>query len=229
MQYRQQFIVSIVIALCGAIATPASAVLITQTVDHQVTSTPDGANQIFDLDIDQNGTTDLTFRSIIGDTTDPTFASFADIVPPFGTINGEVIDSFTGDGFPTVSLLHLGDVVSSASLFSGNNDDGNLSSQIFPDGPTGNYQNQSGYVGIQFSAADGTHYGFAHITVNDLLAPQDPLAVFISTVSYESVAGQPVTVSNVPEPKSLALLVVAFAVFALQIPRRLRIDILRRA
>ena len=211
-----------VIALFVAIAKPATAVLITQTVNHQITSSPDGPNQIYDLDIDRNGTTDLTFRSIIGDTSDPTFASFADVLPPFGTINGVVIDSFTGDGFPTVSLLHAGGVVSSASLFSGNNDDGNLSSQIFPDGPTGNFQDQSGYVGFQFAAPDGTHYGFLQISVNDLLAPTDPLAVFISTVSYESVAGQSATISSVPEPASIALVGSALAICALRIPRRLR-------
>jgi hypothetical protein len=220
MRVRNDLAIFCIIALCAALATPASAVLITQTVDHQITSSPDGPNQTFDLDIDQNGTTDLTFRSIIGDTSDPTFASFADVLPPFATINGVVIDSFTGDGFPTVSLLHTGDVVSPASLFSGNNDDGNLSSQIFPDGPTGNFQNQSGYVGFQFAANDGTHYGFLQISVNDLLATTDPLAIFISTVSYESVAGQAAIVSAVPEPASVVLLGTALAIFALRMPRR---------
>lgn len=114
--------------------------------------------------------------------------------------------------FPTVSRLQVGDVVSSASLFSGNNDFGNLSSQFFPDPPSGNFQNASGYVGFQFETASGTFYGFEDITVNDLLATQDPLAVTIRSVSYETVAGQAITVAAIPEPFSAGMVGIGAAV-----------------
>lgn len=184
--------------------------LIVRMVNQLVTAIPDGPNQMFDLDIDQNGTTDLTFRSIIGLPEDPTFASFADIVPPFATINGVVIDSATGDGFPTISRLGLGDTISSARLFSGNNDFGNLSSQFSPDAATGNFQNQTGYIGLRFERMGETYYGFAQITVNDLQASQDPLAILISKVGFETVAGMGATI--VPEPGALSLLATAFAI-----------------
>ena len=201
-------------------AEPASAVLVTRTVNQQITALPDGPNQMYDLDVDQDGTTDFTFRSLIGLPEDPAFASFADVVPPFGTINGLVIDSFTGDGFPTASRLQVGAVVSSASLFSGNNDLGNLSSQFFPDPPTGNFQNQSGFVGFQFQSLGNTYYGFAQVTVNDLLAPQDPLAVTIGLVGYESVAGQQAIVTAVPEPTTLALAGLGLAAMVSRARRR---------
>lgn len=211
----------VLLTAVGALSTaPASAMLITRNVNHQVTATPDGPNQTYDLDVDLDGGTDFTFRSLIGLPEDPAFASFADIVPPFGTVNGVVIDSFTGDGFPTTSRLQPGAVVSSASLFSGNNDLGNLSSQFFPDPPTGNFQNQSGFVGFQFEGPGGTHYGFVQVTVNDLLASQNPLAVTLGTVSYESVAGQPAIVTAVPEPATTALAALALAALVTRTRRR---------
>lgn len=192
------------LAVSAIFAVPALAVPVVWAVNQQITAVPDGPNQMFDLDVDQDGTTDFTFRSIIGIVDQPDFASFADVKPPFAAINGLVIDSFTGDGFPTASRLQLGTVVSPASLFSGNNDLANLSSQFFPDPPTGNFQGQSGYVGFQFQNFGGIHYGFAQITVNDLFAAQDPLAVTIGAVGYESIAGLPVVV-GVPEPATAVL------------------------
>lgn len=214
------FSLALFVAAWAMSARPTSAVLITRTVNQQITALPDGPNQIYELDVDQDGMADFTFRSLIGLPEDPAFASFADIVPPFGTINGVVIDSFTGDGFPTASRLQPGALISSASLFSGNNDLGNLSSQFFPDSSTGNFQNQSGFVGFQFQSLGNTYYGFAHVTVNDVLAPQDPLAVTIGVVAYESVAGQPATVVAVPEPMTMALAGLGFAAIVARAWRR---------
>lgn len=212
---------AVLIVACLALSTKrASAVLISRNVNHEITATPDGSNQMYDLDVDQDGTIDFTFRSLIGLPEDPTFASFADIKPPFGTINGVVIDSSTGDGFPTTSRLQLGAIISSSSLFSGNNDLGNLSSQFFPDPPTGNFQNQSGYVGFQFESLGKTFYGFAQVTVHDLQANPNPLAVLIGTVSYESVAGRAAVVSAVPEPSSVVLAVLGLAGAGLAVSKR---------
>lgn len=94
------------IAMC-LLAADAQAAVVTRVINQVITAIPDGPNQIYDLDVNQDGTTDFTFRSIIGLVSDPSFASFADIVPPFASINGVVIDAFTGNGFPTYLFTAL--------------------------------------------------------------------------------------------------------------------------
>lgn len=203
-----------VAALLLTTAAPADAALITRLVNQKLTAIPDGPNQMFDLDVDLDGTTDFTFTTIIGIPDEPTFASFAVIDFPFGTNNGVVVDAFTGDGFPTVSRLGFGDTVSAADRFSGPNDQGNLFFVTIFDPPSGNFQNRTGFVGLRFESGGQTFYGFAQVTVNDLLAPTDPLAVTIGVVGYESVAGAPAAIA--PEPASAALAGVGLAVLGIR-------------
>jgi len=49
----------------------------------------------------------------------PLAGGFDTIDFPFGSNNAAVIDSVTGDGFPTVSRLNEGDTISGGSTFSG--------------------------------------------------------------------------------------------------------------
>lgn len=183
----------------------ASAALVTRQVNHTLTATPDSPNNIYDLDIDLNGVKDFKFTTIIGVPEDPTFASFSVVDHPFGSSNAYVIDALTSDGFPTIRLLKPGASIGPTSFFSGPNDQGNLFFIAFPDAATGNFQNQTGYIGLRFTRGADTLYGFAQITVNDLLAPQNPLALTIGTVGYESVAGQAVQTPAVPLPAAATL------------------------
>jgi hypothetical protein len=75
-------------------------------------------------------------------------------------------------------------------------------------------------VGFQFQSLGDTYYGFAQVTVNDLLVPQDPLAVTIGVVGYESVSGQPAIVTAVPEPTMLALTGLGLAAMVSRARRR---------
>ena len=64
-----------------------------------------------------------------------------------------------------------------------------------------------GYVGIQFFAADGLHYGWIRVLggfENDGT---------ILDYAYNSVPGQTITVGAVPEPSTLAVLAVGAAAF----------------
>lgn len=200
-----------------AFSSPLQAALVTHLENHTLTATPDSPNNIYNLDVDLNGVSDFKFTTIIGDPTDPTFASFSVVDHPFGSSNAQVVDALTGDGFPTIRRLHPGDIVGSSSLFSGPNDQGNLFFIAFPDAATGNFQDQTGYIGLRFARGSDTLYGFAQVTVNNLLAPHNPLAVTIGLVGYESVAGQSVQIpSSVPMPAAaklggvgLVLLVIA--------------------
>ncbi|MEO8249988.1 MAG: hypothetical protein ABI589_11515, partial [Burkholderiales bacterium] len=74
--------------------------------------------EAFDLDLDQNGTTDFTFSTALT-LFDPFFIVGFDVVDiPFGSSNGVVIDSVSSTGFSNASRLSPGDAVSATSLFS---------------------------------------------------------------------------------------------------------------
>jgi hypothetical protein len=144
----------------------------------------------YNLDVNLDGTTDFTFEAAY--VPDPVLTvGFDQIDFPFGSVNGAVIDTQTNDGFPTTSLLGLGATISSSSLFCQSGDKADLFYYDTIDPQTGNFGGTTGYAGFQFAAADGTHYGFAQISVKDLNDPANPLDLTIGTVSYNSVAGQP--------------------------------------
>jgi hypothetical protein len=204
MTVGTRFIVGLAV-IAYLVAPSAEAAPILRSVNATLTAVPDGPNNFYDLDVDLDGTTDFGFTTIIGIPEDPTFASFAVVEAPFGSQNGARIDAFTGDGFPTVSRLALGDTVSATDpFFLAGFEQGNLFFVTAFDPPSGNFQSQTGFIGLRFERDGALHYGFAQVTVNDLFAAQDPLAVTIGIVGFESVAGAPVQVQAIPEPASLA-------------------------
>ena len=159
----------------------------------------------YNLDVDQNGTTDFTFQAAY--VPDPVLTvGFDQIEFPFGGGNGVVIDTQTNDGFPPTSLLKSGAMISSASLFCLSGDDADLFYDDTLDPTTGNFGGQTGYVGFRFTAADGTHYGYAQVTVKSLNSAVNPLDLTIGTVAYNTTPGQAITISSVPEPMSAAIM-----------------------
>ncbi len=182
----------------------ASASVVTRQVNAMLTATPDGPNNDYALDVNQDGVSDFTFQTIIADPADPGLAAFAQILIPFGTINGEASDSAVGSGFAIVSKLAPGGIVGPASTFSGINDNGGLFLIDFTDPASGNFNNASGYVGLKFASGADTLYGFAYVTVNDLFAATNPLAITIGQVGFETTPGLAITLPPVavPEPVS---------------------------
>lgn len=184
--------------------TPSvQAALVVRNVNAMLTAT-DLAS--FNLDLDQNGTNDFTFKASL--VPDPVLTVGFNVVDfPFGSNNGLVIDSFAGDGFPAASLLSEGNVVSPSQLYSrASFDQGNLFFTNTLDPATGNFLNRTGFVGLRFDRPDGIAYGFAQVTVNDLNAPVNPLGLSIGVVGYNDVAGQSIQITGIPEPTSLTLL-----------------------
>lgn len=159
----------------------------------------------YDLDVDLDGMTDFTFTSAF--VPDPTLPVGFNVVDfPFASNNSVVIDAQTTDGFPTVSRLSLGNIVSNTSLFSSPSiDQGNLSFFTAFDPPSGNFEGRTGYVGLRFDRLGGTTFGFAEILVNAMNAPVNPLGLTIRSVAYNDVPGESATISAVPEPSSLVL------------------------
>jgi hypothetical protein len=181
-------------------ASQAHSAVITRYVGETVTAANVAS---YNLDVNQDGTTDFTFDAAY--VPDPVLTvGFDQIDFPFASTNGAVIDKQTGDGFPPTSLLAPGAVISSSSLFCLSGDKADLFYDDTVDPITRNFGGQTGYVGFQFNASDGTHYGYAQVTVNDLNAAVNPLDLTIGTVAYESTPGTAITIASVPEPVSLA-------------------------
>jgi hypothetical protein len=189
----------------------SQAALVTQNVN----VTLDASNfDDYNLDVNQDGTPDFTLQTAYSP--DPVLTvGFDQFTFPFGGTNAVVIDQFTGDGFPTASLLTPGSVVSASSLFSGTNDQGDLYYYDSIDPTTGNFDGHTGYVGLRFTAAGGTYYGFAQITVDDLNSAT-PFDLTIGSVTYNNVAGASATV---PEPVATASL-LGMGLFTLSARRR---------
>ena len=186
---------------------PAMASFVTRNVN----VTLNAANfESYNLDVDNNGTTDFTFSTgLFLDPMNPIASIGYDVVDfPFGTNNGVVIDGSVSNGFPTATRLVAGNTVSAANTFSTPAfDQGNLFFFTMLDPPSGNFEGRTGFLGLRFDSPSGTVFGFAQITVNSRTALVNPLGLTIGTVGYETVPGQPITIP-VPEPGSaLAMLI----------------------
>lgn len=204
------FVIGIVNLLCSS---NVQAAIVTRTFSNLVLE----ASLLgeFALDVDLDGNNDFTIQNFYSN--DPTFIlGFAQTTVPFASRNGVVIDSQTGDGFPTASLLSIGTTVGPSSLFSfGSNDFGNLFSTDPFNGTTGNFGGRRGFLGLQFDSGGQLHYGFADIEVNGLNS-STPFDLRLYSVSYETIAGQSAVVA-VPEPSSgvaLGLVVVGAILFS---------------
>ncbi|MDG3004581.1 PEP-CTERM sorting domain-containing protein [Paludisphaera mucosa] len=165
------------------------------------------AIESYDLDVDGDGTTDFTFTAAFAP--DPALTVGFDTVdvPRSNSFNNAVVvDQTTGDGFPTASLLALGDVISSSSLFSFPFDQSNLFFTITIEPATGNFEGRTGFIGLRFDRGNDVLYGFAQITVKPLDDPVDPLGLTIGFVGYNDAAGEAAQI--VPEPSSVVLSVL---------------------
>ena len=159
----------------------------------------------YGLDVDLDGMIDFTFTSAF--LPDPTLPVGFNVVDfPFASNNGVVIDALTGDGFPSASRLVIGNVVSSASIFSVPSvDQGNLSFFASMDPPSGNFEGRTGYIGLKFDRLGGTAFGFAEISVNAMDAAVNPLGLTLRSVAFNDTVGEFATITAVPEPSSITL------------------------
>lgn len=219
----------------------ASADLITRDINVIL----DAANvETFDLDLNQDGINDFVLTAAF--VPDPFLTvGFSTIDNDnFGSNNGFVIDSVTGDGYPTVSNLALGDTVNPGDTYSfGSFDQGNLYT-FFPfDMPpeSGNFGGMTGYIGVRVVDINGDlTYGFVQISVGaipdaqnpsdlsgvDPAAGKGPFDITILSVGYNSVVNQGVTIAAapvagaVPEPATASLALLGAAGLGMAARRR---------
>ena len=114
-----------------------------------------------------------------------------------------------------MSLLTAGASISSGSLFSQINDQGNFYTSNPFLGTSGDYGGQTGYVGLRFTGAGGTYYGYAQVGVQDINAA-NAFDLTIGTVAYNTTPGAAITAGAVPEPASIGLLAIGGAAMFLR-------------
>ena len=189
------------VLLCLGLTQPALATVVTR----QANVTLNALNiESYDLDVNLDGRNDFTFTAAL--VLDPILSvGFAVVDFPFASGNGVVIDASTGDGFPAARRLAAGNTVSASNTYSGPNDQGNLFFFTTFDPPSGNFGEKTGFLGLRFDTAGGTHYGFAEVTVNSINALNNPLGLTLGLIGYNDTPGQPVQIAAVPEPAGLPL------------------------
>ncbi|MBN2685494.1 MAG: PEP-CTERM sorting domain-containing protein [Pontiellaceae bacterium] len=67
----------------------------------------------------------------------------------------------------------------------------------------GPWLGETGYMGLEFEADDGTHYGWVHMTVYD----EHP-GMTLNGWAYETTPGEGIVAGAIPEPSSVALLLI---------------------
>ncbi len=105
---------------------------------------------------------------------------------------------------------NLGDAAMEFTLFSTQNPLPIVTTNSIPEGPF--YQNP-GYLGFQFEAADGVHFGYIY------LEEVQSLSAIYHGFAYESEPNTPILAGAIPEPSSVLLV---FLASGLLVGRRLR-------
>jgi hypothetical protein len=138
--------------------------------------------------------------------------------PPLGPSAGSLHVSAKGANVATfpgylAARFEPGDPIGPADVFGqtssgGKHFAGGLMSRFSGPRSFGNWPNEQGYLGFDFSS-HGKHFGWAAATVREA-----PLRLYISEYAYDTVAGQAIRAgqtSAVPEPGTLALLALGAA------------------
>ncbi len=158
-----------------------------------------------EFDLDQNGTTDLSFRI----RRSPTFVFL---------VSGPVTTFVLRDqsaGFNQVSVLPPGFLIDDAENspgFSYRNftrpDGGFQLSSVFDDlepitgGP---FFGRTGYLGFRFQGEEGEHYGYALVQDNEVIFGR------ILAIAWESEPNTPILAGAVPEPSTSTTLLASLA------------------
>ncbi len=172
----------------------------------------------FELDVDANGTIDFTLTA--------SMTSFAGIRPENSNRNlihpspppnigggvaaldaGYIIDSNRGNGAPE-EWFGLNTAFTPFII-------------IFNTGSTGEFIDHRGFVGLEFEAEDGTHYGW--LDIEGVIS--NPV-IRIRGWAYETEPGKGIVAGAIPEPSSVGLLAVGAGVLWLR--RRSRARRIRR-
>ena len=180
----------------------------------------------FSLDVDHNGTKDVGVF-FYQTSTDGTWISGFNGLDNGGGVGlaapiGYVNPAF---GYSYVSRLGVGYTVNANSAFYQNGTYVNRLASRFNGAFYGQFTTQggtplNGWVGFEFTAPDGLHFGALNLTVAPYTDAADPGGIEFGTLEYQSIPGAPLTITDVPEPGTLAALAFGVAGTGVALRRR---------
>ncbi len=99
-----------------------------------------------------------------------------------------------------VDRMDAGATIDKSLLWLNSKDDGLLAG-YYQTWWGGRFGGESGYIGVKFEEADGTHYGWIGFQAED-----DASEGWVTGWAYESTPDTPIEAGQIPEPATLALL-----------------------
>ena len=211
------------VALAGATQAYGSVVTVTPPANLTISGSHNGAPATDYWDVDGDGTPDfqLTAGTYSGTGIKVGYTGVAgayQAYDAFGTVN-MVVGTYTGalsNGAATYEATNLstGTLIGSGSSFVYGNYLTTLASRLNTM-DTGNFFTK-GYLGFEFTAADGIHYGYLGViatAVTGSKAANDSASLTFFNAAYESTPDMAITIPGgaVPEPGSLAALAFGLA------------------
>lgn len=195
------------IAIAGASQSYGSVVVVATPANFTPTSGVTASGSIATWDVNNDKTIDFGFGFSQASTTGNFFTGMYGIG---GTGVAAGVGTYGAYGF-YLSRLAAGDTVGSTSAFGQNAGYYSVLASRFSGSFYGNFVSstgvtQAGWVGFEFTAADGLHYGAIDLAVNRYQSAASPGGFQFLGAEYQTVSGQALTITAVPEPTSLAAL-----------------------
>ena len=156
----------------------------------------------YNLDMDGNGTSDFVFQSGQGGFAIFPQAGAAVLAAAAGSLD------FNSYGLPLTAGQQI-DSLAPAGAFWDSSVNGSLLTSAMSSGAIGLFTGQIAYLGVQFTREGQLHYGYLHLDVSFVGANTGNLLA----LAWDTRPGAEIIAGAVPEPSTVALLLVSGAAF----------------
>jgi hypothetical protein len=153
-------------------------------------------------DVNSDGTTDFSLFFAQSSTA----GNWVSGIYGYGGVGVAAAVAYQGPFVVYVNRLVVGNTIGPASAFAQATGYVAVFASQFGGLPYGQFQspNTTGYVGFEFTAADGLHFGYFQVTTDHFQSAGSPGGQVFSQAFYETTPNTAITI--VPEPGSLAAL-----------------------